>query len=182
MDTNTTTNINEIENNDKISVADYLNNKELIKLTYLPFDTKMRIVSGVIMEVINAIGGINTPLLRRISTEVFIESITNIDMNIEDDNGLKGFDQLCYHGELENLQKVIGREYNEFQTILDERIADYIRTETNPAITINKIYEQLTTYANTALNYIQKRVQDNAEELSKQLMPLIEKVGVTNEG
>ena len=51
MDTNTTTNINEIENNDKISVADYLNNKELIKLTYLPFDTKMRIVSGVIMEV-----------------------------------------------------------------------------------------------------------------------------------
>jgi len=94
MDIMNKINNNEInkENNDKISVAEYLNNKELLVLTYLPFDTKMEIVSNIINSVTNSVGGLNTTLMRRVSTEVFIESITNIDLNIVDENNLKGFD------------------------------------------------------------------------------------------
>ena len=173
------TNIND---NDKISVAEFLKDKSLLTVSYIPFDTKMQIVSTVFSEVINVVGGLNTPLIRRISTETFIGTISNIDMKIRDENNLDGFDQLCFHQELDNLIYLLGNEYNEFQKILDERIADFIRVETNPAVTINSIYEQIKTYVNTALDYISNNIQNiDVEKLSEQLLPLIEKAGVLNE-
>lgn len=86
--------------NNKISVTEYINNNDLLVVTYLPFDTKMNIVSHILNSIISSVGGLNTSLLRRISTEVFINSITNIDMNIEDENGLRGFDTLLFTGKL----------------------------------------------------------------------------------
>jgi len=69
-------------------------------MDYIPFDNKLQIVSHIVQGLIDATKGINTALLKRISKEVFIESITNIDLNIIDENGLKGYDQLCYAKEL----------------------------------------------------------------------------------
>ncbi len=155
------------ENNSKISVSEYLENKELIEISYIPFDKKMEIVGHVINEIVNTLGGLNTTLLRRISTEVFIETISNIDMNIEDENGLKGFDQLCFHNELENLKIMLGTEYKEFDRILDERVSDYIRIETNPSVTINAIYNQVRDSVNTVLDYLSKQIQNiDVEKLS----------------
>lgn len=168
---------NNLEMNDKISVADYLNNKDLLMVSYIPFDTKMQIVSQVLTNTINTVGGLNTTLLRRVATEVFIEAITNIDMNTSDENGLSGFDQLCYKKKLDDLKMILGSEYAEFETMLSERVGDYIRTETNPAVTINAIYEQITKYINTALNYISEQIQNiDTEELGKTLLPLVNQV------
>jgi len=150
----------ENNNENKISVKEYLSGEKQLELTYIPFDSKLEIVSHIINGIINSVGGINTSLLRRISTEVFIGSISNIDMNIEDENGLSGFDQLCYLNKLDELKNNLGSEYAEFETILNERISDYIRIETNPAVTINAIYNQLKDIADKVLNYISDQVQD----------------------
>lgn len=152
----------------KISVKEYVENKNLLEVNYVPYDNKLQIVSHVLNGVVSSVGGLNTSLLRRIATEVFIESISNIDMSIEDENGLGGFDQLCYLGELSGLKAMMGNEYIEFQTILDERVQDYIRTETNPAVTINAIYNQVTDYAKMAMDYISSQIQNiDVEKVSE---------------
>ena len=170
-------NVVEIENN-KISVADYINEPTLLKLQYMPFDSKLQIIGHVFTGMINAVGGLNTTLLRRLSVEAFIDAVTNIDMNIRDNNGLDGFDQLCYHNELGGLIELMGNEYIEFKKMLDERTADYIRIETNPSVTINQIYDQFKEALDFVLNYVSERVQNiDTEKLGEQLRPFIEKAG-----
>lgn len=158
----------------KISVMDYVNDNDLLEVSYIPYDEKMQIVSHVLNGVINSVGGLNTSILRRISTEVFIESITNIDLGVEDENGLKGFDQLCYLGELDQLKIFLGNEYIEFQKILDEHVQDYIRMETNPALTINAIYNQLSEYAKIAIDYISNQIQNiDADQVAETVTKFI---------
>lgn len=156
-------NINDEKDNSiikKISVDDYIADKSLLHLTYIPFDNKMEIISQIINGVIKSVGGLNSSLLRRISIEIIIESISNIDMNAINKSGLKGFDELLYRSELNNLVELLGDEYMEFNRILNERISDYIRIETNPAITIEKIYEQLKTYISSTLDYMTSKIQE----------------------
>lgn len=172
------------DNTKKISISEYLEDNSLLEVIYIPFDSKLQIVSHVLNGMLKAIGGLNTSLLRKISTEVFIESITNIDMNIEDENGLKGFDQLCFHNELNNLTTLLGSEYIQLTQILNERVADYVRTETNPAVTINAIYDQvmerLTAALDLASGYIQKI---DVEQLTKAIGTITSQIGdKTNEG
>ena len=165
----------------KISVQEYLNNKELLKVVYVPFDSKITIVSKIFQGLINATGGINTSMLRRIFTEVVIENITNIDMGILDENELKGFDQLCLANELDNLKYLLGNEYKEFEKILSEYISDYIRVETNPAVTINQIYTQVVDFLNTVLDTLSERIKDiNVEELEDTILKLIPTNGGVN--
>ena len=161
-------------NENKISVMDYVNDNDLLEVSYIPYDEKMQIVSHVFNSVINSVGGLNTSILRRISTEVFLESITNIDLGVEDENGLKGFDQLCYLGELDQLKIFLGNEYIEFQKILDEHVQDYIRMETNPALTINAIYNQLSEYAKIAMDYISNQIQNiDADQVAETVTKFI---------
>lgn len=166
---------------EKISVMEYLNDNSLLELTYIPYDEKLGIVSHIINGIIKSVGGLNTSLLRRISTEVFIGSITNIDMNKENENKLKGFDYLCYKDELDNLISTIGREYSEFKAILDEYVSDYIRTETNPAVTINAIYDQMKAYANIILEQLSKYIENiDVDELVNSIQPVLTKSGDDN--
>ena len=168
----------------RISVQEYLSNKELLTGVYTPYDTKLNIVSKIVNGVINATGGLNTAMLRRISTEVFIETISNIDMSEKDENGLQGFDQLCYTGELDNLKKALRDEYYEFENILSEYIDDYIRIETNPAITISRIYSQITDILNSIFDDLSERIQgadiEKIGEIIANILPV--NGGVSNEG
>ena len=167
-----------MEENKKISVEEYLNDNSLLEVTYLPFDTKLGIVSNILNSVIESVGGLNSSLLRRISTEVIIENITNIDMNIEDENKLKGFDQLCYNNQLENLKLAIGNEYVEFDRILNERISDYIRIETNPAITITGIYNQLKEYAGMLSEFVKGQIDNiDVDEIARRINTSLNKGG-----
>lgn len=173
--------------NNKISAQEYLNNKDLLEATYIPFEDKLSIVSNAIRSSVEALGGLNTTMLRRVTTEIFIDAITNIDLTIADENNLSGYDQLCYANELYSLISVLGNEYDEFQRILDERVDDYIRTETNPAITINAIYAQVSEMLGGVVEQISKYVQNiDVEQLLSsisQLVPQDENGGeLTDEG
>lgn len=174
---------------DKISVKDYINNRELLEITYLPFDRKMEIVSHVLNGVIQSVGGLNTSLLRLVSTEVFIEAVSNIDLSIEDENGLKGFDQLCFNNKLHDLENDLAGEYAELRKILDERTSDYIRIETNPAVTINTIYSQIKDGYNKVMDFISNQIQNiDVDELIKyagtvapQINDVVQRVGDQDE-
>jgi len=166
----------------KINVSDYIKNKDLLEIQYVPYESKMSIVSHIIDGVIKSIGGLNSSLLRMISDEVIIESITNLDMNAQDENGLKGFDQLLYLNEYNTLIELLGNEYIEFKKILNEYVSDYIRTETNPAITINAIYNQVVDIVNKLVNMISEQIQNiDMDALGEQLMPIVNRIGGNNE-
>ena len=147
-------------NDNKISVKEYLDDRGLLEVTYVPFDDKVSIISHVVRSLIKATGGINSSMLRRISTEVVIESISNIDLSVLDENQLTGFDQLCYTNELANLERQLGNEYKEFMKILDEYISDYKRVETNPAITISRIYSNIVDFCGQMIGYISENLDD----------------------
>lgn len=165
----------------KISVKEYIEDKGLLRGTYVSFNDKITIMSHVISELVNSIGGLNTSMLRRLATEVIIESISNIDMATTDENGLSGYDQLCYMNELDDLKMRLGNEYDEMERILDERIDDYIRTETNPAITINAIYSHVTDTLSDVIELIRKQIQNiNVEELMQNISQLIPQTGGDN--
>ena len=181
MEDNNVIKTNEVINN-KYSATEFIEDNSILEVQYLPFDSKLQIASQVLMGVIDAVGGLNTSLLRRVATETFIEAVSNIDMNIEDENGLKGYDQLCFYRQLDNLAAFLGYEYEELWNILNERVQDYIRTETNPAVTINAIYNQIKEYWEVAMNYISSTVKNvDVEKLTSQLSSLINKDGVVNE-
>lgn len=166
------------ETNNKISVADFLADNTLLSATYIPFDDKIKIVSNILNGVTKAIGGINSSILRRIATETIIESVTNIDLNIVDDNGLKGYDQLCFHRELENLLKLIEPEYIEFDTIIKEYVNDYLRVETNSALTISMIYTQMKTGFDEIINWIKDYIQGiDLSDLENKIGQLMNKEG-----
>lgn len=132
-----------MDTNKKISITEYLNDKSLLELNYIPFHQKKQFIDDIISEVINSSGKIDTTLIRRISTEIFISALTNIDMGLADENGLQGYDQLCYKNELNNLTNSLGYEYIELQKILNEQVSDYIRIESNPVFALNKILDYL---------------------------------------
>ncbi len=164
--------------NNKITVKEYLENNELLSVVYIPFEEKLGLVSKVLNESIKAIGGLNTTLVRRLAVEIFIEAITNIDMKTVDENGLSGYDQICYSGQLESLIDNIGNEYLELDRILHERMQDYIRIESNPSITINEIYDQVKTYLSTFINYFSNYVEGlDVEKISNELIKITQNGG-----
>ena len=125
----------------RISVMDFINDNSLLEVTYTPFDQKLEIVTRILNATIETVGEINTSIVRKISTQVFINNITNIDLSVKDKNGLDGYDQLCYCNQLDVLKSLISSEYIEFETILTERISDYARVMNSPVYAIGKTYD-----------------------------------------
>ena len=110
--------------NNKISMKEFFDNKELLEVTYIPFDTKLQTVFVVLQSIIDNYGYLNRSILRRIATETILDVITNVDMSMECEHELKGFDYMYYKQDFQILD-YIEIQYNEFMKILDEQIADY---------------------------------------------------------
>ena len=122
----------------KISVSEYLNNKELLEINYTPYDIKNNIVDAILSQVIvkDGLHKINSVLLNRVSIHIFIESITNIDMSIKSDKNLDGYDELCFNNELEELLEIINDEYSRFKYILKLKIDDLNRYSNSTSATL----------------------------------------------
>jgi hypothetical protein len=96
-------------NENKISVSEYLKDNGLLEINYIPYDVKLDIVDVVLSQVISddVMPKVDGALLKRVSTEVFIETITNIDMSIKSEVDLGGYDELCLNNELDFLIELI---------------------------------------------------------------------------
>ncbi len=132
---------------EKISLKNYLENKDLLELTYTPYEDKMKIIDlimdGCIVETTDGLVKIDSVVLERVSTEMFLSSITNIDMEESLENGLTVYDELCRVGEINNLIDRCGLEYKLFSDILYLRKKDFDKTNESIYTVINFIFEQL---------------------------------------
>lgn len=112
----------------KISIKDYLENKELLEINYIPYEERVEICNVILDQctsVFEDYNTLNSVLLERVKTEIFISYITNLDFSIKDENGLDGYDQLCFMDELDDLIYTCGYLYEQFEDILALMINDY---------------------------------------------------------
>lgn len=133
----------------KISVSEYLDNRELLEINYTPYDIKENIVDVILSQVIvkkDELQKINSVLLNRVSTHIFIESITNIDMSVKSENNLDGYDELCFNNELEELLEIIDDEYSRFEYILKLKIDDLNRYSNSTSATILSLKKSIVNF------------------------------------
>ena len=160
---------------DRISVSEYLKDNSLLQFNYIPYDKKIDIVSHVFSGVIQAVGGLNSTLLRMVKIEAIIENVTNLDLKIPGEDDLKGLDLLIYTNELPTLIQLMGREYEEFDKMFEEYTADYIRMETNPAVTIEAIYNRIAEQGTVIIDFLQEQIKNvDVEQFSSLLLNVIQ--------
>ena len=169
---------NNIEN--KISVEEYLGNINLLEVRYTKYYDKMEIVDTILSKVIvqnTSPRTINTAVLDRIATQVFIEAITNLDLSIVNKDELDGYDLLCYEDELNDLLSIesVANEYSIFRDILMKRVNDFYNYENNIAVVINNIKKDFVDYTNSGLDYLNQMINSiDAERVAsfiEQYMP-----------
>lgn len=112
----------------KISVKEYLENKEILELNYIPYEQRVEICNVILDQctsIFEDYNTLNSVLLERVKTEIFISYITNLDFSIKDENELDGYDQLCLNNELDALIYECDYLYEQFENILELMLNDY---------------------------------------------------------
>ena len=109
----------------KISVKEYLDNKEKLALIYVPYERKVNICDVILSQVLNKDGfaTIDSVLLERVKTQIIIESMSNLDLSIQNESGLNGYDLLSLNNELEVFE--VNPEFEKFNKIIDLRLKDF---------------------------------------------------------
>lgn len=161
----------------KISVSNYLENVELLEVDYTPYDVKVNIVDVILSQVIidDEIEKIDSALLKRISTQIFIESITNIDMSIKSDNGLDGYDELCLFDELDTLIELVYDEYRRFENILELKVNDFYRYKNSTSSTLLSLKNKLSKFVKEKSDEINNLIENiDTQALSNKLKVLID--------
>lgn len=162
----------------KISVSQYLENEDLLEINYVPYDVKREIVETIISKTIfyKDMLLLDTALLNRISCEIFIESITNIDMNILDEHGLYGYDTLCMNNALNNLLVEINDEYERFMEILEYKVNDFIRKNNSTGAIISSVINRIVNWSNYKIDELNNYIEGiNVKKVANELKILIDK-------
>lgn len=148
--------------NNKISAKQYVDNNDLLEVSYVTYEDKVRICDIVLSQVVSDIGYvmIDSALLERVSTQIFIENLTNIDMDVLDENGLSGYDTLCYYDELEYLVEILS-DFDRMKHILNLKVEDFYRNQGS-----------LKGYLHTLRNYIVDKVGILKDDISETIQSL----------
>lgn len=133
----------------KISVEDYLLDKDMLETIYIPYEKKVEIVNTILDNFDKS--KIDSARLNYIFDYVIITTITNIDLDIESNDGFNGYDLLCYEKEFEELILEIEYEYNKFKEILQYKLNDIYHYESNQ---IKIVVEQLMNEFNSMLKNV----------------------------
>lgn len=137
---------------ERISIKEYLENKELLELKYVPYEQRKEICNVIIEQcsnISNDYNTLNSVLLDRVKKEIFITSITNLDFSIVDEVGLDGYDQLCYDNNLNRLIDICGYLYEQFDEILELMIKDYYNNEASLRGYISNIKNSIVNWVLT---------------------------------
>ena len=135
----------------KISVNEYLENMELLKINkYIPYVEKVNIIDSIMKQVCRNMSGlysIDSVLLDRIKEQIFIEQLTNLDLSVFY-NDLDGYDLLMQNNKMNEIHSLIMEEYKELDRILDLRIKDFLRDKTSINGFIHYKTERVLDYIN----------------------------------
>ena len=148
----------------KISVSNYLLNKDLLKvINYITFENKVVVVDSILKELCfnnNGLYTLDSVMLNRVKTQIYIEQYTNLDLNIENEEGLNGYDLLVRTNELDNLINTFRNEYNIIENILELRLSDYLRDKSSIKGFLHYKSERI-------INFIIDKVNNLNENLDK---------------
>lgn len=149
-------------NENKISVAEYLKNNELLEINYTPYEVKLNIVNVMLSQVITKgeLNKIDSALLKRISTQVFIESITNIDMSIKSEQNLSGYDLLCLYDELDTLIDIVSDEFKRFEDILKLKVDDFYKYNISTSATLLSLKNAFSKFIKVKGDEINELIQN----------------------
>lgn len=170
----------ESDNNTKISVENYLASPELIEVYYVPYETKVNICNVILNQVIKKDGCmyyIDSALLDRVKTQVVIESITNLDLSIKDENGLDGYDLLCKENELSNLIDFISYEYNKFDEIIKFKVQDFYNSNGSISGFLHFTKKEIINKYNEIMDSFTKFISNiNAKDVADVIVNYIEEI------
>lgn len=145
----------------KISVSEYLNNKELLEIKeYIPYAEKVNIVDSIMRQVCRNMSGlysINSVLLDRVKKQIFIEQLTNLDLSILHDN-LDGYDLLMVNNDIEEILFSVIDEYKELDRILELRVKDFLRDKTSISGFLHYKTERVLDYINSNVPVLLDRI------------------------
>jgi hypothetical protein len=121
--------------NKKVSVSDYLLNKEILDVKlYIPYSKKVDIIDAILNEVCvntNGLFSLDSVVLDRVKIQIFIETYTNLDLSLINEDDLDGYDLLIMNNELNNIINKFDTEYQELERILNLRLTDYLRDKSS---------------------------------------------------
>lgn len=145
----------------KISVSEYLDNKELLEIKkYIPYVEKVNIVNSIMKQVCRNTSGlysVDSVLLDRIKKQIFIEQLTNLDLSILSDN-LDGYDLLMVNNDMNNILLSITAEYKELDRILELRVNDFLRDKTSISGFLHYKTERVLDYINSNVPVLLEKI------------------------
>lgn len=160
-----------------ISVREYIENKELLETTYVPYAMKVEIIDAMIDNAREVNDGkIDDASMDRIFDEVIITASTNIDMSIiDEDTQLDGYDLLMAYDAYDELISVIDKEYYRYFSIYTNKIKTIERYELSTGAIISKIKEDIMEQINSVLYSASQAVNNfDSESFVKQLSSMID--------
>lgn len=165
---------------ENLSVEEYINNKSLLELTYVVHDQKVEIVDTIMEEIIKESDGfytLDSTLLERVKTQIFIESCTNLDLSILGEQNMGGYDLLCYYDELDDLIELLSTEYKRFDAILALKLKDYYSDKASTrafAFSLkNILMKKIRRTKEDVLNYI---ANIDTKETADKIISFVDKV------
>lgn len=166
--------------NEKISVKQYLENKELLKLNnYIPYHKKVKIIDSIMKQVCIVINGtynLDSVLLDRVKMQIFIEQCTNLDLSIMFEN-MDGYDLLKKEKYYDLILFDIQDELTEFERILQLRIDDFIRDKASVKGILNYKIESMYNYINLKIPEVLDRVEKiDIESITKNFSMVLDKI------
>ena len=163
----------------RISAKEYLDNNELLEVVnYIPYVNKVDIIDAIMREVCRNVNGtytLDSVLLDRIKTQIFIEYYTNLDLSVLYE-GMDGYDLLTSAYERELLIDKFRKEYEELERILGLRLNDYIRDKASVKGVLHYKLEHI-------IDTIDLRVPNIIEGINKiDVQSIMETIGVVLDG
>lgn len=166
----------------RISVKQYIENEDLLEVNYTPYTVKKEIVEAVLSEVIKEgdMRTIDTALLHRVSCEIFIEAITNINMSELSEDGIGGYDQLCMYDAMDELISNFETEYLRFYEILEYKILDFNKLNNSTGAILISLKNKIRKMGNEIMDTITSKiksidVKESTETLKKMIAENLEK-------
>lgn len=143
----------------RISVQEYLDNKDRLELIYVPHDKKVNICDVILSQVLNKDGfaTVDSVMLERVKIQIIIESFSNLDLSIENIDGINGYDLLSLNNKLEEF--VTHEEFNKFDKIIELRLKDFYNENASLRgyinYLVNKIQNKFVLLKDDVDNFIQ---------------------------
>ena len=158
----------------KISVEEYLDNKEKLALIYVPYERKLKICDVILSQVLNKDGfaTIDSVLLERVKTQIIIESISNLDLSITNESGLNGYDLLSLNNELEVFE--VNPEFEKFNKIIELRLKDFYNENASLRGYLNYLVDKANNKISTIKEYFSEFVQNlDSKAIAGQISDII---------